>query len=174
MVWHTGIGSAANYLALNSSAASASDAGAFNSTAPTSLVFSVGTNNNTNATGTNNMLAILFAEVAGFSKFGSYTGNASTDGPFVWCGFRPRWVMVKNVTTGALNWLIWDAARTTYNLVDYALYPNGSNVEVSGWSLDFLANGFKIRDTEANLNESGSTHIFAAFAESPFKYARAR
>ena len=139
----------------------------------TNVSFTASSNGAVNNNGTNFML-YAWVGVAGFSKFGSCTGNGNTDGPFVWCGFRPRWIMIKNTTNGAVNWLMWDSARTTYNLMDYALYPNGSNAEASGWSIDSLSNGFKLRDNEATLNESGSVHIFAAFAEAPFKTARAR
>ena len=172
-IWHTGIGSAANYLALFSTAASAADAAAFNSTAPTSSVFSVGTNNNTNATGTNNMLAMLFAEVAGFSKFGSYTGNGSTDGPFVWCGFRPRFIMFKKISATD-DWEIIDTARNSFNGNDNGLFPSWSGAEQTSRGGDVLSNGIKLRYANGTTNESGQTHIFAAFAESPFKTARAR
>ena len=174
-IWHTGIGSAANYLALFSTAASAADAAAFNSTAPTSSVFSVGTNNNTNATGTNNMLAMLFAEVAGFSKFGSYTGNGSADGPFVHCGFRPRFVMTKRTDLGS-DWWMYDTAQDTYNAAANGLRANSTATDYTGSAgLDFLSNGFKVRDAAVlSMNASSGAYIFAAFAEAPFKTARAR
>jgi hypothetical protein len=137
----------------------------------------VGTNNNTNATGTNNMLAMLFAEVAGFSKFGSYTGNGSTDGPMVWCGFRPRFFMFKRIDT-TNDWEIIDTARDTFNMALTQVAPNLSGAEGAGVTpfLDIVSNGIKIRGyvNAANLNANGGTYIFAAFAESPFKYARAR
>ena len=175
VVWHNNLTSSAYYLALDTTAAQASDAGAFNSTAPTSSVFSVGTNNNTNATGTNNMLAMLFTDIAGFSKFGSYTGNGSADGPFVWCGFRPRFIMVKR-TDSTGNWYIKDTARDTYNPAINGLYGNLNNAEdqdPTGY-FDLLSNGFKARGAYGTMNASGGTYIFAAFAESPFKTARAR
>jgi len=133
---------------------------------------------NINANG-NNYVAYLFSEVAGFSKFGSYTGNGSADGPFVFCGFRPRFVMVKRSdSTG--NWFIWDSARDPYNTVLRELYPDQSASEFtrtgSNDSLDLLSNGFKIRfsSTFTDRNASGGTYIFAAFAENPFKNALAR
>ena len=117
----------------------------------------------------------LWSEVAGFSKFGSYTGNGSSDGPFVFCGFRPRWVMVKCSNEGALNWLIFDALRPGFNVVSQTLLANDSTSEVSGiTAVDFTSNGFKLRDDNINRNKSGNTYIFAAFAESPFKYSLAR
>lgn len=134
---------------------------------------------NVNTT-SNNYVAYCFAEVDGFSKFGSYTGNAATDGSFVYCGFRPRWVMVKN-TTSAYNWIIYDTARSPENLVTLKLVPNSSQEEngsgiggVAFNTMDILANGFKLRSTNLDANQSGATYIFAAFAEAPFKYSRAR
>ena len=131
-------------------------------------------------TTSDNYVAYCFAEVDGFSKFGSYTGNAAADGPFVYCGFRPRWVMVKN-TTSAYSWIIYDTARSPENLVTLKLVPNSSQEEngsgIGGVALntmDILANGFKLRSTNIDANQSGATYIFAAFAEAPFKYSRAR
>jgi hypothetical protein len=118
-------------------------------------------------------IAYCFAEVAGFSKFSTYTGNGSADGPFVYCGFRPKYVMVKR--DGVDNWFVHDTARNTYNVIDLRLYPNTSGVEASGVNaLDILSNGFKIRTSDTSWNTSGSTVYFAAFAEAPFNYSRAR
>lgn len=156
----------------NTSASTVYSPSVWNNTAPTSTVFSIGTNtaNNTN---TNTYVAYCFAPVAGYSAFGSYTGNGSTDGPFVYLGFRPRFVMVKRTdTTG--NWIIWDSARDTYNTTNLILFPNLSNAESTAENIDFLSNGFKLRVTSAGDNASGGTYIYAAFAENPFKYANAR
>ena len=179
-VQHKGLTAASNLQGLNTTAAQAAISGQVGGglttlASSTTLSLIVGSShaNNVNNSGSTYDV-ICFAEISGFSKFGSYTGNASADGPFVWCGFRPKFLMVKNTANGALNWLMWDSARTPYNLMDNALYPNLSSAEASGWSIDFLSNGFKVRDSEITVNESGSTHIFAAFAESPFKTARAR
>lgn len=145
----------------------------FNSTAPTSSVFSVGNSANTNSNGVA-YVAYLFAEILGFSKFGSYTGNGSTDGPFVYCGFRPKYVMVKR-SDAIENWYVHDAARDTYNQVNTVLYPNLSNAEgASNANMDFTSNGFKIRESGGASNASGGTYIFAAFAENPFKNSLAR
>jgi len=116
----------------------------------------------------------VFSEVAGFSKFGSYTGNNSTDGPFVFCGFRPRFVMVKCSSNAGTNWEIWDAERNNTNQMTNYLVPNSSAAEQSASFIDFLSNGFKIRSTQTEVNGSGYTMIFAAFAESPFKNSLAR
>jgi hypothetical protein len=152
---------------------------AFNSTQPTSSVFSLGTVLEANGSGST-YVAYCFAEVAGYSKFGSYTGNGSTDGPFVYCGFRPRYVMFKRSSSGAgtANWVVVDTSRDTYNLAGQSLEPNLSDAEYtpasSGYPLDILSNGFKQRGSSVSQNESGSTYIYAAFAENPFKYSNAR
>ena len=131
---------------------------------------------NINANG-NNYVAYLFSEVAGFSKFGSYTGNASADGPFVFCGFRPKFVLFKRTdsATGG-DWAIYDTSRDTYNAATTELYPdnNLADTTAGGASMDILSNGFKIRNSRTGINASGGTYIFAAFAENPFKNALAR
>jgi len=159
------------YLLLNSTAAAANSTTIFNNTAPTSTVVSYTSAVALSASATAVMYS--FAEVAGYSAFGSYTGNGSADGPFVYLGFRPRFVMVKRTdTTG--NWIIWDSARDTYNATNLILFPNLSNAESTAENIDFLSNGFKLRVTSAGDNASGGTYIYAAFAENPFKYANAR
>jgi hypothetical protein len=174
IVWHSAF-AGTEYIALNSTAAKATGATIWNSTSPTSSVFSVGTSGATNGN-TDTYVAYLFAEVAGFSTFGSYTGNGSADGPFVFLGFRPRFVLVKQSSSSGNNWVIYDTARDTYNECDSILYPNLSNAEFSGTTvnLDILSNGFKPRDNWGGNNQSGSTYIYAAFAENPFKNALAR
>lgn len=178
LTWHAGMTSAGYYLALNLTLAQTADGTIWNSTAPTSSVFSIGTNTTSNNSGTT-FVAYCFAEVAGYSAFGRYTGNGSADGPFVYLGFRPRYVMVKR-TDSTGNWFVWDSARDTFNTVVRELYPDSSSAEVtrtgSNDSLDFVSNGFKIRfsSTFADRNASGGTYIYAAFAENPFKISRAR
>jgi hypothetical protein len=172
-----------NVLNLNGTAAVAADLTAWNNTAPTSSVFSVGISTITNVVSVN-YVNYLFTSIPGFSLFGSYTGNGSADGPFVWCGFKPRWLMVKAAagTSAALaNWFIYDTARNTFNVTDLKLAPNLSELEngagIGGAAqntFDLLASGFKARTVNTNTNESGTTYIFAAFAESPFKTATAR
>jgi len=175
-VYHKSLG-ATQCLRLNLTSAVASVSTYWNNTEPTSTVFTVGTDNDTNAN-TYNYVAYLFAEVAGFSKFGSYAGNGSTDGPFVYCGFRPRFILSKNInqSTGTL-WHLHDTARNTYNYVSLNLSAHASNAEYNYGttiSYDITANGFKVRGDDYSQNGSGNTHIFAAFAENPFKYALAR
>jgi hypothetical protein len=141
-------------------------------TAPTSTVFTPGNGDSANGV---NFVAYCWAEVAGFSKFGSYTGNGSTDGPFVYCGFRPRYVMMKR-TDNVGDWWIYDTARSTYNAAIQYLFADTSGAEVTDASepIDFLSNGFKLRIATYQPNTSGATFIYAAFAENPFKYANAR
>jgi hypothetical protein len=159
-------------LALNLTTAEETTISAWNNTAPTSTVFSVGNTSNFGG----DIVSYCFAPVVGYSSFGSYTGNgSSTDGPFVYTGFRPRWVMVKR-TDAARDWFVYDAVRNTYNIVNFFLRPNLADAEGTGtlYSFDFLSNGFKLRSSETDINASGGTYIYAAFAESPFNYARAR
>jgi len=175
-VWHTSIANT-TYLGLNSTSATATGADYWNSTSPTSSVFSVGTNAAVNANN-DTYISYLFAEIEGYSKFGSYTGNNSADGPFIWCGFRPRWVIIKRIDANAKPWCIHDTGRDISNVSNSELEANSSTAENGGTypgDLDILSNGFKLREagTGAWINEPGN-FIFAAFAESPFKYARAR
>jgi hypothetical protein len=169
-VWHTSIG-IGNYLELNTTAASQASSTIWNNTLPTSTVFSMGTA----WTSTVSTLAYCFAEVAGYSKFGSYTGNGSADGPFLFTGFKPAFVLIKSSNFSA-SWRLWDAKRNTYNVVNSALFPNLSNAEVStaDYAIDFLSNGIKIRSADDGENQSGSTFIYAAFAETPLKFSLAR
>jgi len=148
-------------------------------TAPSSSVFTLGTvsENNVNSS---TYVAYCFAEVAGYSKMGSYTGNGSADGPFVYCGFRPRYIMVKcsteNIGPGS-GWHIIDTARSTYNAAIADLFANASYDEATigtSYPFDIISNGFKVRNNNSYVNNVGQTYIFAAFAESPFKYSLAR
>jgi hypothetical protein len=173
--WHTSIANT-QYLVLNTTDAVATGATWWNSTSPTSSVISVGTSTSTNASG-NTYVAYCWAPVAGYSAFGSYTGNASADGPFVYTGFRPRWIMIKNVSIINQIWFVFDTAVNSYNLSQNFLAPNNTNVEYTGATnnpIDILSNGFKIRYSNTGTNDSGSTMIYAAFAENPFKYSLAR
>jgi len=173
-VYHSSLG-ATQKIFLDLTNAASADATMWNNTAPTTSVFSVGTNTATNAS-TGTYVAYCWAAVAGFSAFGSYTGNASADGPFVFCGFRPRWVLFRASNLGsAENWYILDTSRNTYNAANLGLFPNLNNAEGgTGVVADILSNGFKVRDSGTPLNASGTTYIYAAFAENPFKYALAR
>ena len=143
-------------------------------TAPTSSVLYLSSGVDSNASG-GTYVAYCFAPVAGYSAFGSYTGNGSADGPFVYTGFRPRYVMIKGSSFGS-NWFVIDTSRSSYNVSLDALRPNLSGAETSTgtYSIDILSNGFKLRTSAADPNTSGATFIYAAFAESPFKNSLAR
>jgi hypothetical protein len=170
-VYHSSLG-ATQYLVLDSAAAAVTSASAWNNTAPTSTVFSLGAASPSNA---NRDIAYCWTAVPGYSAFGSYTGNASTDGPFVYCGFRPRFVLLKNTAQSA-DWFIVDTSRNTSNAATNYLEPDNATAEASGVgdNLDFLSNGFKIKTTNLTTNGSGNTIIYAAFAENPFNSSRAR
>lgn len=172
LVYHASVGNA-SALFLNLTNASTASSTYFNNTSPTSSVFSVGTATSGNENASNHV-AYLFAEVAGFSKFGSYTGNGSTDGPFIFTGFRPAFVMIKSSSSAGGNWLIQNNKTLGYNPSNSELYANLSNAETTADRTDLLSNGFKPRINSAENNSSGVTYIYAAFAESPFKYALAR
>ena len=178
-VYHTSIG-ATKYLKLfqttTGSDQEATDNTAWNGSSPTfnTNVFSVGSLNRTNSA--QQMVAYCFAPIAGYSAFGSYTGNGATDGSFIYTGFRPRFIMIKR-SDSSDDWIMMDSSRSTYNVAILTLYANGAFAEdsnVTNRAEDFLSNGFKIRSSPTYLNASGGTYIYMAFAESPFKYANAR
>jgi hypothetical protein len=137
----------------------------FVSTAPTSTVFSLGSANNTNAN-TSPFIAYCFAEVKGYSKFGSYTGNGNANGTFIYTGFKPAFIIIKR-TDVAQSWILFDNKRDPYNEATKVLYPNLSNAEDAN-NLDLLSNGFKPRSTSSFTNSSGNNFIYMAFAENPF------
>jgi hypothetical protein len=161
-------------LLLSSTAATDTNSTYWNNTAPTSSVFSLGSQPNVNNSAST-YVAYCFAPVAGYSAFGKYTGNGSADGPFVFLGFRPRFVMIKR-TDAVNNWVIYDTARNTFNKTSKYLYAQSSQAEVDDTVdyIDILSNGFKPRATWSGLNASGGTYIYMAFAESPFKNSLAR
>jgi hypothetical protein len=171
-VYHISIGNT-NRLRLDETSASTAESAAWNNTSPTSTVFSIGTSVDVNASA-NTYVAYCFAQIAGYSAFGSYTGNGSTDGPFIFTGFRPRYIMIKR-TDAAQSWWITDTARNPYNTCNLDLFANLSNAEENnGYNLDLTSNGVKIRTSTNDRNASGGTYIYMAFAENPFKYANAR
>ena len=173
LIYHVDLGNT-KYLLFNTAAANTAST-AWNNTTPTSSVFSIGSTAIINTNGSTNV-AYCFAEIAGFSKFGSYTGNGSTDGTFCYTGFLPRYILIKASSFSGLNsdWYIYDTARNTYNTPGNFLCADLSQAEASGVYIDCLANGFKLRGTGSGTNSNGATYIFAAFAESPFKVALAR
>ena len=166
--YHDIVDGSYDYMYLNTYAANANSA----LTHTLGNTFKVGDNNDTNASSAN-YIFYAFSQVAGFSKFGKYTGNGSTNGTFVYTGFRPALVITKQ-TNGAGSWFIFDNKRNGYNETDPYLLANVANVEASDLGWDLLSNGFKLRNTYAATNGSNNTFIYLAFAESPFKNARAR
>ena len=117
------------------------------------------------------MIAYCFAPVAGYSAFGSYEGNGSSNGPFVYTGFAPAFIIVKNADSGPYNWMLMDSARDTDNPRESFLNPNANSAEgtSSVVEVDFLSNGFKVNDTWNGFNGSGDTMVYIAFAENPFQ-----
>ena len=160
---------------LNATNAATTDSTSWNNTAPTSSVFTVGTNSDVNSNAIS-YVAYCFAEVAGYSKFGSYNGTGSADGPFIFTGFKPAYVMVK-LSSGGADWIVEDGTRNPYNVVNAKLSPNTSGaefVDASAIGIDFLSNGFKLRGTDGAVNNSAQTYIFMAFASAPLKFSLAR
>ena len=162
------------YYKLNSSGSSnASDTNVFPNTAPTSTVFSVGTDNAVNGNG-DTYVAYVFSEVEGYSKFIKYRGNGNADGTFVYTGFAPAFMIQRKKSD--TNWHMMDSTRDSLNPNTFGIDPNLANAEAndSNLSIDFLSNGFKLRTSHSTANGSSTDYILVAFAESPFKYARAR
>ncbi len=174
-VYHTSLGGT-RYINLNETTAATTGSTVWNNTNPTSSVFSIGITGTVNDSA-NNYVAYCWAEIAGFSKFGSYTGNGSADGPFVFTGFRPKYILIKRTdsSTGG-NWSVLDSSVNSFNVATNILTPNTADAESNQNWLDLLANGFKVRYNAANqqINTNGGTYIYAAYAENPFKNANAR
>ena len=163
--YHQSLGNG-KQLELNTTAAQKTSSAYYNNTSPTSTVFSIGTADSTNDN--QNMIAYCFAEKKGHSKFSSYSGNGNADGTFVYTGFKPAWVMIKN-SSHARDWIIMDNKRDPDNVVSDRLFPNNTDASnTNNDMLDFTAQGFKIRNTNTTANLSGGTYIYMAFAENPF------
>ena len=156
-----------DYLMMAYSNATTDNSDNWNDTAPTSSVFSLGTSNSVNDTG-NNYMAYLFAPIQGYSSFGGYVGNNSSDGPMIYTGFRPKYLLIKNQGASE-NWVIKDNERSTYNqnIIHLAADVEDSEFSTTAVAVDILSNGFKIRGTNAVINTDNSVYIYAAFAEAP-------
>ncbi len=173
-MFHSALGNTAR-IELQSAAAQVTGINGWNSTSPTGTVFTVNGGAAGNTSG-NTHLAYCFHSVDGYSKFSSYVGNGSSDGTFVYTGFRPSFLLWKNASATTV-WVIFDAVRNTFNYADLQLRPNENTAEIDGgasYGIDLLSNGFKVRSSDSNFNGSGNTIIYLAFAEAPFKYANAR
>jgi hypothetical protein len=172
-VFHTVLGNT-KILELNATDAAQTSSTYWNNTSANTTLITVGSNADINAS-SETYVSYCFAAISGYSAFGSYTGNGSTDGPFVYCGFRPRFVLMK-ISSSATHWVIIDSSRDPYNIVSSRQSPNLalSDATLSDPTCDFLSNGFKVRTLNAMSNQSGDTYVYAAFAENPFSIARAR
>ena len=179
IVWHKNLSADATYttdlLFFNSNAAENYYSDQFKSVQDTTFTIRTvdATNGRVNQN-TKKYLAYCFAEIEGYSKFGKYTGNGSTDGTFVYTGFRPAWVLIKQ-TNGTGSWVIHDNKRSPFNVIDEDLFANLNSAESdNGVDKDFLSNGFKHRASHSAVNGNGSTYVYMAFAEQPFKFSNAR
>jgi len=176
-VYHISTGNTGGTLLNSTGAVNNTRSGWFNNTTPSSSVFTLGGSSGndwyqTNQTG-QTYVAYCFAPVAGYSAFGSYTGNGSSDGPFIFTNFRPRFILIKR-SSDVDDWFMYDTARSPYNPMNFVLSPNSSAADTATTNPDNLSNGFKLRSTSGGTNASGSTYIYMALAESPFKFSLAR
>jgi len=171
--WDTDEMGPTKYLNLNGTGTAATSSGEWNNTAPTNTVFTIGNQGRVN-TNTHNYIAYCFHNVEGYCKIGSWEGDGGTDGPIVYCGFRPAFVFMKNIDDTE-NWLIYDNKRDPFNVTDEALLPNSNSASGgSANAMDFLSNGFKLRSSAGSLNGNAKTFVFLAIADQPQKYANAK
>ena len=165
-VYHSSLGNTKR-MVLNTTASVTTSNEYWNNTSPTSSVINLGTNDQINGNN-NTYICYAFAEKKGYSKFGTYVGNANTNGPFVYTGFRPAWIMIK-ATDAAKSWYMWDSKRAGgFNLVDDILLADTTDSEFDGSNIDILSNGFKFRSSGSGEQGSGTNYIYMAFAEFPF------
>jgi len=173
-VYHKDVGNTKQLILESSTAPYGPSSTYWNNTSPTSSVVSLGSDGKANGSG-HDYVMYAFHSVEGFSKFGKWAGTSDTDGPFVYLGFRPAFMLFKR--NGTADWVIYDKERDPFNFVDERLFPNTSGAESGGgssYSVDWLSNGMKIRTNGSQWNSSGSDYIYMAFAENPFKYSNAR
>ena len=169
-VYHASLG-AEKYIELNLSAGEGDSTAIWNDTAPTDQLFTIGNNGGVNTNG-NPYIAYCFAEKPGYSRFGAYTGNGNADGTFIYTGFKPAWVMIKRYDNSGEGWWMFDNKRSTSggtNVVNSGLQSSVNNTEYSNnntFKLDFLSNGFKLRNSDGALNTNGGTYIYMAFGQS--------
>ena len=161
------------YLLLDTNAVPVTDSGRWSDTPPAASVFSLGDDGIVNSS-TVDFVAYSFHSVEGYSRVGSYDGNGNADGKFIYTGFRPAFFLIKD-TDGTGNWLIYDDKRNGINETLQRLFPDEPDGEATGASgIDFVSNGFKYRSTSTDMNGNGTTYVYLAMAESPFKYSNAR
>ena len=162
---HADLAAGIETLTLNTTASEYGEADVFNSTFPDDTVFSLGTDADTNDSGST-YIAFLFCETKGCTRVSRWEGTGNADGPFVWCGFRPAYILIKNIN-GTSDWNIIDDKRLGYNVDNNRLKANENSAESTGDYIDLLANGFKIRTASADYNTSGQEYMFVAFAKFP-------
>ena len=169
-VFHKDLTSNAYSLYLNDTSAQSNSVGYWNATSPTSTVFSIKNTSGDVNTNTEDYVVYCFAEKQGYSKFGKYTGNGNADGPFVYTGFKPAFILFKKSSDSGDNWMMYDNKRPGFNVTDQALHPNSSAAEYdnANANLDILSNGFKLRSSFGWVNQNTHTYIYMAFAENPF------
>jgi hypothetical protein len=170
--YHASLGNT-KFLNFNNTNAAGTGSTVWNNTSPTSTTIALGTDGAVNGS-TKTYVAYCWAEIEGFSKFGSYVGNGSADGTFIYTGFLPKFILIKCTDTAGTAWVLYDTARDTYNQMTNILLPNSSSAELSGFSLDVLSNGFKHRQGGGDPNATGRNYIYACFASNPFKNSNAR
>ena len=164
-VYHASLGNT-KYLEINTSDAEGTASNAWNNTSPTSSVVNLGSRDTLNTSG-DNYIAYCFAPKKGFSAMGQYTGNGSTDGTFVYTGFKPAFLMIKNSSTGSTDWTICDSKRDGFNANNYRLFANTTGAESTSNPWEMYSNGFKMTTTGSFVNTSGDNFIYMAFAENP-------
>ena len=168
--YHVGLPSAEYYIRLNTTGAQATGSSVWGDTAPSSTVITFGGANGKTNAGSSNYVHYCFAPIQGYSKFGKYTGNGNADGPFVYTGFKPSWLMTKR-TDSSDHWRIVDNKREPFNdgsMQGLKANANDTHSDSGSRGLDFLSNGFKVRTTDPDSNASGGTYIYMSFAEHPF------
>ena len=165
-MYHASLGNTKN-MRMNLTDAVATSTAFWNDTTPTSTLVSLGNNATVNAN-SSTYVAYCFAEVKGYSKMNSYIGTGNADGAFIYTGFKPAWIMIKKTSASGTNWFLFDSKRLGYNVANYYLSANTTLADRTAPFLDILSNGFKLRTTETDVNASGATYIYQAFAEEPF------
>jgi|13_taG_2_1085334.scaffolds.fasta_scaffold13088_3 hypothetical protein len=164
LVYHASLGNTKT-INLNSNGTTGTNTSFWNDTTPTSSVFSVGTNHGSNGP-SHNMIAYCFAEKTGYSKIGSYTGNGDADGPFVYCGFKPTFILTKQSSASGEGWQMHDSKRIGYNPDNNQFYANTDGTEATGDYLNIFSNGFKITNTNSVINGNNATYIYMAIGQS--------
>ena len=154
------------YLTLNGTSATADLDTIWNDTEPTSTLISIGSHARVNESASVNYIMYVWSEITGYSKFGRYTGSGSEDGSYVYLGFRPAFLLLRR-TDDSKSWVLFDNKRSPFNLVDKSLYPNRTDADngLSNLEVDFLSNGFKIKNSVNTINASDGTYVYMAFAE---------